>query len=243
MEPNDSETLRPQAAASSRSRARSVPGTASIHRPRSNPSTVATPRRPPLGSSGERATASASDETIVVAFEDAHITGDLARKIAHHAVAVQRTGVRVVVVVAGTAELMPVGHGLAAQMARDPPPRELDLLLSAGEQVACALVAMAIAELGAESASLTGEQAGIATDARHGNASVREISPEAILARLSRGQIVVVGGRQGHHEDELTHLSAAAAATLAPALASGLQARLVEAGGGVSRGEDCRRAA
>jgi aspartate kinase len=112
-------------------------------------------------------------------------------------VAAQRSGRGVVAVLSAmgksTDELVSMAYGMSAR----PPLRELDALLSVGESISCALAAMAVAELGSRAVSLTGRQAGIATDDAHGNARLLGIEPQRIDDELAGGSIVLVTGFQG----------------------------------------------
>ncbi len=86
---------------------------------------------------------------------------------------------------------------LADEISDRPSPREMDMLLSTGERVSCALMAMALHDLGHEAASFTGSQAGILTDTAHTKAKIIEINPERLHAELGTGHIVLVAGFQG----------------------------------------------
>ncbi len=107
-----------------------------------------------------------------------------------------------------------------------PPPRELDLLLAAGEQMSAAIMAMAIGKLGREAVSLTAWQAGLRTDGVFGNARVLGLDPTRIQAEWDRGKIVVVAGFQGlGPQGELTTLGRGGSDTTAVALAAFLPAQ------------------
>jgi aspartate kinase len=107
-----------------------------------------------------------------------------------------------------------------------PDPRELDMLLSTGERIACALVAMAVHDLGHEAVSYTGSQAGILTDAVYTKAKIREITPVRVLDALERGKIVLVAGFQGFSRDtmDVTTLGRGGTDATAVALAAALGA-------------------
>src|ERR671931_827224 len=119
------------------------------------------------------------------------------RRVAERLVAAKRAGGRVVGVVSAmgrhTDELVALAHEVSPQ----PKPRELDMLISVGERISCALVAMAIADLGFDAISLTGSQAGIVTDTVHGKAKIVEVRAKRIHDSLDRGRIVLVAGFQG----------------------------------------------
>ena len=92
-----------------------------------------------------------------------------------------------------TDELMAMAHGITPA----PNPRELDLLLTAGERIAMSLLAIAINDAGVPAASYTGSQAGIITDTSHGQAKIIDIRPGRIEEALGRGNVVIVAGFQG----------------------------------------------
>jgi len=98
-----------------------------------------------------------------------------------------------------TDTLLELAHGVSP----DPNPRELDMLLSTGERIACALVAMAVTDLGHDAVSFTGSQAGIITDPVHTKAKIREITPVRIVEALDAGRIVLVAGFQGFSRDTM----------------------------------------
>ncbi|MEO2057936.1 MAG: aspartate kinase, partial [Thermoleophilia bacterium] len=90
---------------------------------------------------------------------------------------------------------------LADEISSAPAPREMDMLLSTGERVSCALMAMALHDLGHDAASFTGSQAGIVTDTAHTKAKIIEINPERLHGELATGHIVLVAGFQGMSTD------------------------------------------
>src|SRR6187401_113739 len=118
---------------------------------------------------------------------------------------------------------------LAHEISPAPDPRELDMLLSVGERISCALAAMAIHDLGHTAISLTGSQAGVVTDTEHTRAKVLEIRPQRIHDALARGAIVLVAGFQGvSTEFEVTTLGRGGSDTTAVALAAALDAEACE---------------
>ena len=118
---------------------------------------------------------------------------------------------------------------LAQQVSPRPHPRELDMLLSAGERISCALAAMAINDLGHDAISLTGSQAGIVTDVAHGRAKILEVRAQRIHEALGRGEIVLVAGFQGvSTQHEVTTLGRGGSDTTAVALAAALDADVCE---------------
>jgi aspartate kinase len=118
---------------------------------------------------------------------------------------------------------------LAGQVSPDPHARELDMLLSAGEQISIALLSMAIGDLGREAISLTGAQAGIHTDTAHGSARIVDVRSTRVLEQLDRGSIVIVAGFQGVSPDhDTTTLGRGGSDTTAVALAAALGASVCE---------------
>jgi aspartate kinase len=118
---------------------------------------------------------------------------------------------------------------LARQVNERPPQREMDMLLSTGEQVSMSILAMAIEALGVHAVSLTGWQAGIMTDSVHTKAKIREVKPERIKTYLSRGAIVIVAGFQGVSRDgQITTLGRGGSDTTAVAVAAGIGANVCE---------------
>ncbi|ANE48084.1 aspartate kinase [Paenibacillus swuensis] len=111
----------------------------------------------------------------------------------------------------------------------NPPAREMDMLLTTGEQISVALLSMAIHHIGHEAVSYTGWQAGMRTEATHGKARITDIQPARILKSLNEGNIVIVAGFQGMTEDgEITTLGRGGSDTTAVALAAAIQADLCE---------------
>src|SRR4029434_2909055 len=116
---------------------------------------------------------------------------------------------------------------LAHQIAERPEPRELDMLISVGERISCALAAMAIHDLGAEAISLTGSQAGIVTDTVHGRAKIVDVRARRIHEALDQDRIVLVAGFQGVSTDfDITTLGRGGSDTTAVALAAALGAQV-----------------
>jgi len=115
---------------------------------------------------------------------------------------------------------------LAREVSPRPPRREMDMLLSAGERISCALVAMAVERLGRPAVSFTGSQAGIVTDTEHGNAEILEVRAHRVQEALERGQIALVAGFQGlSTENQVTTLGRGGSDTSAVALAHALGPR------------------
>jgi aspartate kinase len=119
---------------------------------------------------------------------------------------------------------------LAQQVTPLPPGRELDMLLTAGERISMALLAMAIANLGHEARSFTGSQAGVITDSTHGKAKIIDVTPGRIEAAVAEGHIAIVAGFQGVSQDtkDITTLGRGGSDTTAVALAAALDAEVCE---------------
>lgn len=135
----------------------------------------------------------------------------------------------VVVVVSALGDTTNELIGLARQVSQNPPEREMDMLLSTGEQVSMALLAMALRELGQDAISMTGHQVEILTDGSHSKAKIRHISTERLVQELRKGRVVVVAGFQGVTSDgEITTLGRGGSDTTAVALAASLHADYCE---------------
>ena len=119
---------------------------------------------------------------------------------------------------------------LANELSEKPTPREMDMLLSAGERITMSLLSMHLNSLGHSSFSLTGSQAGIITTSRHGKAEIEEISGERVREGIERGDIVIVAGFQGFNRDtkEITTLGRGGSDATAVALAAALGAEKCE---------------
>jgi aspartate kinase len=134
-------------------------------------------------------------------------------------------GNNVVVVVSAMGKSTDTLVGLAKEISAQPNKREMDMLLSTGEQVTIALLSMALNQQGLEAVSFTGWQAGIMTEPVHGNARISNIKTAAIETQLSAGKVVIVAGFQGITEDgEITTLGRGGSDTTAVALAAALKA-------------------
>src|SRR5258708_3449848 len=120
---------------------------------------------------------------------------------ARKAIRAHQEGNRVVMVVSAMGHSTDVLVDLAHQITDQPPAREMDMLLSTGEQVSVALMAMAIESLGYQAVSLTGAQIGIKTDSTHTKARIRSISTDRMKRALDEGKIVIAAGFQGIDED------------------------------------------
>src|SRR5208282_808990 len=145
-------------------------------------------------------------------------------------VATRKAGHSVVVVVSAMGDTTDELRDLANQVSPLPPGRELDMLLTAGERISMALLAMAIANLGLEGRSFTGSQAGVITDSAHGKARIIDVTPGRIRSALDDGAIPIVAGFQGVSQDtkDITTLGRGASDTTAVALAAALAADVCE---------------
>ena len=155
---------------------------------------------------------------------------DRIKKVAERIVRTHKEGNDVVVVVSAMGDTTDELRDLAEQVTPLPPPRELDMLLTAGERISMALVAMAIANLGQAARSFTGSQAGVITDAVHGRARIIDVTPGRIQTALNAGHIAIVAGFQGVSQDtkDITTLGRGGSDTTAVALAAALNADVCE---------------
>ena len=152
------------------------------------------------------------------------------KRVAQRIVATKRAGHDVVVVVSAMGDTTDELIDLANQVTPLPPGRELDMLLTAGERISMALLAMAIGNLGQEARSFTGSQAGVITDAEHGRAKIIDVTPGRLEAALADGSIAIVAGFQGVSQTtkDITTLGRGGSDTTAVALATALQAEVCE---------------
>ncbi|MDE0269081.1 MAG: aspartate kinase [Acidimicrobiaceae bacterium] len=151
------------------------------------------------------------------------------REVAAHVAHRQRSGDQLALVVSAMGSETDDLLHLATNVANNPPERELDMLITGGERKACALVAMAISDLGVPAASFTGSQAGFVTDTKHTNAKILRITPNRIKDAVAEGTVPVVGGSQGMSVDkDITFLGRGGSDTTAVALAHALNADVCE---------------
>jgi aspartate kinase len=151
------------------------------------------------------------------------------RRVAARLVDAKHHGGRVVGVVSAMGQHTDELVALAHEVSPRPKPRELDMLISVGERVSCALVAMAISDLGQDAISLTGSQAGIVTDTAHGKAKIVDVRARRIHEALDAHKIVLVAGFQGvSTEYDITTLGRGGSDTTAVALAAALGADACE---------------
>jgi aspartate kinase len=151
------------------------------------------------------------------------------RRVAERLVTAKQRGGRVVGVVSAMGQTTDELFELARRVSPRPNPRELDMLISVGERISCALVAMAISDLGHDAISLTGSQAGIVTDTVHGKAKIVDVRARRINEALDAGKVVLVAGFQGvSTEYDITTLGRGGSDTTAVALAAALGADACE---------------
>ncbi len=152
------------------------------------------------------------------------------KRVANRIVAAKRDGNQVVVVVSAMGDTTDELIDLAKQITPIPSGRELDMLLTAGERISMALLAMAITNLGHEARSFTGSQAGVITTSTHGRARIIDITPGRIQEALKEGAIAIVAGFQGISQDtkDVTTLGRGGSDTTAVALAAALDADVCE---------------
>jgi aspartate kinase len=155
---------------------------------------------------------------------------DAIKRVAHRIVQAKKQGHDVVVAVSAMGDSTDELLDLANDVSPLPPARELDMLLTAGERISMALVAMAISDLGFTARSFTGSQAGVITDSAHGRAKIIDITPGRITQAIDDGHIVIVAGFQGVSQDtkEITTLGRGGTDTTAVALAAALGAQVCE---------------
>jgi aspartate kinase len=151
------------------------------------------------------------------------------KDVARRLVEARAAGTRVVAVLSAMGDTTDDLVRLAYEVSPRPKPRELDMLISVGERISCALAAMAIHDLGAEAISLTGSQAGIVTDTVHGRAKIVDVRARRIHEALDQDKIVLVAGFQGVSTDfDITTLGRGGSDTTAVALAAALGAQVCE---------------
>ena len=152
------------------------------------------------------------------------------RRVAQRVVAAHRAGDQVAVVVSAMGDTTDDLLDLAGQISPGTPPqREMDMLLSAGERISMALLAMAIEQLGVPARSYTGAQAGMRTDTAHGRARLLDVQPDRVRRTLDDGAVAIVAGFQGiSTDDDITTLGRGGSDTTAVALAAALGADVCE---------------
>jgi len=157
-------------------------------------------------------------------------SADRIKRVAERIVATRKAGNEVVVVCSAMGDTTDELLDLAKQVNPVPPGREMDMLLTAGERISNALVAMAISALGADARSFSGSQAGVITDSTHGRARIIDVTPSRLREALDGGHIVLVAGFQGVSQDtkDITTLGRGGSDTTGVALAAALNADVCE---------------
>ncbi|GGO89308.1 aspartokinase [Nocardioides phosphati] len=152
------------------------------------------------------------------------------KRVAQRIIATKKAGHDVVVVVSAMGDTTDELIDLANEVTPLPPARELDMLLTAGERISMAVLAMAIQSLGFDARSFTGSQAGVITDAEHGRAKIIDVTPGRIVEALGEGAIAIVAGFQGVSQTtkDITTLGRGGSDTTAVALAVALKADVCE---------------
>ncbi len=152
------------------------------------------------------------------------------KRVAERVVAAKRNGHDVVVVVSAMGDTTDDLLDQASQITADPPGRELDMLLTAGERISMALLAIAISVHGYQARSFTGSQAGVITTSSHGKARIIDVTPGRLRSALDEGSIVIVAGFQGVSQDtkDITTLGRGGSDTTAVAVAAALHADVCE---------------
>ena len=154
---------------------------------------------------------------------------DAMRRVARRIVATRQAGNTVVVVVSAMGDTTDELLDQAAALTTHAPAREMDILLSAGERISMALLAMAVGELGVPARAYTGAQAGVLTDSKYGKASIVGVLPERVARSIQTGAVAIVAGFQGINEvEDTTTLGRGGSDTTAVALAAALNADVCE---------------
>jgi len=170
-------------------------------------------------------------DIVVMKFGGSSVAGaEQIKRAARRIVAAREAGDRVVAVLSARGKTTDELVSQAIEISAQPVAREMDMLLSTGERISCALCAMAIHDLGHEAISLTGSQAGIVTDSSHTRAKIIDVRAERIRETLEQDRIVLVAGFQGVSTDshDVTTLGRGGSDTTAVALAAALGARVCE---------------
>ncbi|HLF18538.1 MAG TPA: aspartate kinase [Candidatus Omnitrophota bacterium] len=151
------------------------------------------------------------------------------KAVAQRVVSSKKRNNHVVVVVSALGDTTDDLEAMAFELSKNPPDREMDMLMSTGEQISCALLAIAIKELGYNAISFTGKQVGIKTDKSHTKARIMSINARRIHKALAEGKIVIVAGYQGvTDDDDITTLGRGGSDLTAVALAKALKAKYCE---------------
>ena len=152
------------------------------------------------------------------------------KRVASKIAQAKEAGFDVVVTVSAMGDTTDDLIDLAQQVSGEPHAREMDMLLTTGERISMALLAMAIRDLGFDARSFTGSQAGMMTDAQHGRARIVDVTPTRVRQALDEGAIAIVAGFQGFNHDsrDITTLGRGGSDTTAVALAAALEAEVCE---------------
>ena len=152
------------------------------------------------------------------------------KRVASKIATAKEAGFDVVVTVSAMGDTTDDLIDLAQQVSGHPHAREMDMLLTTGERISMALLAMAIRDLGFDARSFTGSQAGMMTDAQHGRARIVDVTPTRVRQALDEGAIAIVAGFQGFNHDsrDITTLGRGGSDTTAVALAAALNAEVCE---------------
>lgn len=151
------------------------------------------------------------------------------KRVAKRIAETKRSGNKVVVIVSAMGDTTDDLIDLANEVTENPPAREMDILLTAGERISMALLAMAVTEQGVEAHAYTGQQAGLLTDERYGKASIVGVVPERILRTLQSDAVAIVAGFQGvNAKNDVTTLGRGGSDTTAVAFAAALNADVCE---------------
>jgi len=169
-------------------------------------------------------------ETVVMKFGGTSVAdAERIKRAARRIVAAREEGKRVVAVLSARGKTTDQLVEMAHEVSERPHPREMDMLLSTGERISCALAAMVINDLGHEAISLTGSQAGIVTDTSHTKARILDVRADRIKTALDEGKVVLVAGFQGvSTAADVTTLGRGGSDTTAVALAAALSADVCE---------------
>jgi aspartate kinase len=169
-------------------------------------------------------------ETVVMKFGGTSVAdAERVKRAARRIVATRQSGKRVVAVISARGSTTDELTDMAFEVSPDPDPREMDMLLSTGERISCALCAMAIHDLGLRAISLTGSQAGIVTDTSHTKARIVDVRADRIQSALDDDYIVLVAGFQGvSTASNVTTLGRGGSDTTAVAVAAALDAEMCE---------------
>jgi len=175
--------------------------------------------------------AAGEPKTVVMKFGGTSVAGaEEIKRAARRIVAAREAGSRVVAVLSARGKTTDQLVADALEISERPEPREMDMLLSTGERISCALCAMAIHDMGHKAISLTGSQAGIVTDSSHTKARIIDVKADRIAAALAEDRIVLVAGFQGVSTEsrDVTTLGRGGSDTTAVALAAALGADVCE---------------